>query len=131
MTENETSIKPWYLRFLRFLGTVILVDLAIFAVVSLSCLFGTRCTATVWSDRMFWAAMIAAAAAMPAIISGMSTGSGVEANAFDGAWANQRALATIQSERRRMGKRMRTLLRQLAIAAGALGISALIDLVAG
>jgi hypothetical protein len=130
MTE-ETTIKPWYLRFLRFLGTVILVDLAIFAVVSASCLLGTRCSATTWSDRMFWAAMIAAAMAMPAIIAGMSTGSGTEAGMFDGAWANQRALATIQSERRRMGKRLRFLLRQLAIAAGAFGISALIDLFAG
>lgn len=131
MADQETDIKPWYLRLLRFLGTVLLADLAIFAVVSLSCFWGTRCPPTIWSNRMFWAAMIAAATAMPAIIAGMSTGSGVEANAFDGAWANQRALATIQSERRRMGKRLRYLLRQLAIAVGALGISILIDFFAG
>ncbi len=128
MADQGAEIKPWYLRLLRFLGTVLLIDLAIFAVVSLSCLLGTRCTATAWSNRMFWAAMIAAATAMPAIIAGMSTGSGVEGSAFDGAWANQRALSTIQSERRRMGKRLRYLIRQLSIAAGALGISALIDL---
>jgi hypothetical protein len=128
MANQETDIKPWYFRLLRFLGTVLLIDLAIFAVVSLTCLLGTRCTAAAWSNRMFWAAMIAAITAMPAIIAGMSTGSGVEASAFDGAWANERALPTIQSERRRMSKRLRYLIRQLAIAAGALGISALIDL---
>lgn len=128
MAEDTSEIKPWYIRFLRFMGTVLLIDLALFAVVSLSCFIGTRCTANQWSDRMFWAAMIAAVIAMPAIIAGMSTGSGAEGSAFDGAWANKRAVATIQNERRRMGKRMRFFLRQMAIAAGALGISALIDL---
>ena len=128
MQKHGIEIEPWYIRLLRFLGIVLLIDLAIFAIVSISCLFGTQCTARMWSDRMFWAAMIAAVIGMPAIIAGLTTGSGAEAGAFDGAWAVQRALPTIQNERRQVSKRLRFFLRQLAIALGALGISAMIDL---
>jgi len=38
------KVKVAAVAVLRFIGTTLLIDLALFAVVSISCLIGTRCT---------------------------------------------------------------------------------------
>ncbi len=43
---------------LLLIGKALLLDLGIFALVSLSCLIGTRCTAIAWGERLFWVGLI-------------------------------------------------------------------------
>jgi len=39
------------------IGKALLLDLGIFALVSLSCLIGTHCTGILWGERLFWAGL--------------------------------------------------------------------------
>ena len=119
--------QPIWLRFLRFLAFVILIDLGLFAVVSLSCLIGPRCTSVAWSERMFWSGMLVFIVGMPALIAALNTGSGIEADAFTGAWAQKAALDAIKHERESVNKRWAFFIRMFMSGVGAIAISALID----
>ncbi len=112
----------------RFLGLVLLVDLGLFVVVSISCLFGTRCTNTAWSERMFWAGIAALITAMPAVLAGLSTGRGYFDNRLTAGMDMQVAQTIIQSERQGLDKRTAYALKAGAVGAVAIGISALIDI---
>lgn len=112
----------------RFLGIVLLVDLGLFIVVSISCLFGTHCTNAAWSERMFWAGIIALITAMPAVLAGLNTSRGYFDNRLTAGMDMQVAQTIIQSERKGLDKRTAYALKAGAVGAGAIGISALIDI---
>ncbi len=112
----------------RFLGIVLLVDLGLFSVVSISCLFGTRCTNVAWSERMFWAGIVALLTAMPAVLAGLNTSRGYFDNRLTAGMDMQVAQTIIQSERKGLDKRTAYALKAGAVGAGAIGISALIDI---
>lgn len=112
----------------RFLGIILLADIGLFVVVSVSCLFGTRCTGAVWSERMFWAGIIAMITAMPAVLAGLNTSRGYFDNRLTAGMDMQVAQTIIQSERRGLDKRTAYALKAGAVGAVAIGISALIDI---
>ncbi|MEJ5308293.1 MAG: hypothetical protein WHX52_00855 [Anaerolineae bacterium] len=112
----------------RFLGIVLLVDLGLFSVVSISCLFGTRCTNVAWSERMFWAGIVTLLTAMPAVLAGLNTSRGYFDNRLTAGMDMQVAQTIIASERKGLDKRTAYALKAGAVGAGAIGISALIDI---
>ncbi len=112
----------------RFLGIVLLVDLGLFIIVSISCLFGTGCTGATWSERMFWAGIIALVTAMPAVLAGLNTSRGYFDNRLTAGMDMQVAQTIIQSERKGLDKRTAYALKAGAVGAGAIAISALIDI---
>ncbi len=112
----------------RFLGIVLLVDLGLFIIVSISCLFGARCTNAAWSERMFWAGIIALITAMPAVLAGLNTSRGYFDNRLTAGMDLQVAQTIIQAERKGLDKRTAYALRAGAVGAGAIAISALIDI---
>ncbi|MBN1874492.1 MAG: hypothetical protein JXA33_09705 [Anaerolineae bacterium] len=116
------------LQILRFLGISLLIDLGLLVLVGIWCWVGPTCTAAIWSERMFWAAMIAFISAVPVIVASLNTASGVESTTFGSAWAQKAALDTIQQERNKLGKRWIYFLRMFTIALGAFLISMAIDL---
>ena len=59
---------------LRFLGISLGIGLGLFAAVSLSCLVGTRCTAVMWSERMFWVSMVPLVLGMGGMIGRLGSG---------------------------------------------------------
>jgi len=111
----------------RFLGVVLLVDLGLFLAVTLWCQMGTRCTPLEWSERMFWVGIIVMILAAPAVFAMLSTGRGFSGNPMTAGMDNAIALDIIKSERQGLNKRMIYALRMGLIGAGAIGISALID----
>ncbi len=68
------TLKSRGIAVLKFIGLSLLVDLALFVVVSLSCLIGTRCTRLVWSARMFWVGMVPLTIGMAGMISWLGSG---------------------------------------------------------
>ena len=112
----------------RFLGIILLVDLGLFIIVSISCLFGARCTNAAWSERMFWAGIIALITAMPAVLAGLNTRRGYLDNRLTAGMDLQVAQTIIQAERKGLDKRTAYALRAGAVGAGAIAISALIDI---
>jgi hypothetical protein len=122
------KFKSLLLAVLRFLGLVLLVDLGLFILVSLSCLIGTRCTGVQWSERMFWAGMLVMVTAMPAVLAMLSTSQGYFDNPYTAGMDMQVAGTIIKDGRRGMNKRTRYAFRAGFIGLGAIAISALIDL---
>ncbi len=112
----------------RFLVIVLLVDLGLFISVSISCLFGTRCTNAAWSERMFWVGIIALITAIPAVLAGLNTSRGYFDNRLTAGMDMQVAQTIIQSERKGLDKRTAYALKAGVVGAGAIGISALIDI---
>lgn len=126
MTKTSVLFKV-----VRFVGLVILVDLGIFTVVAMTCIWGgTHCDALMWSNRMFWGGLIAYVAAAPAIIASLNTASGVEATTFGSAWALDAAVNVISHERKALNKRWIYFWHMVAIGSGAVAISALISTLA-
>lgn len=121
------KIKLALLTVVRFLGLTLLIDLGIFAVVSLTCLVGTRCTNVQWSERMFWAGMLAMIAAMPAILASLNTSRGYFDNPLTAGMDMQVAQTIIKDGRKGLSKRTAFALKAGAVGMGAIGISALID----
>ena len=121
------KIKLALLTVVRFLGLTLLIDLGIFAVVSLTCLVGTRCTNVQWSERMFWAGMLAMIAAMPAILASLNTSRGYFSNPLTAGMDMQVARTIIKDGRKGLSKRTAFALKAGAVGMGAIGISALID----
>lgn len=112
----------------RFLGIVLLVDLGLFIVVSVSCLFGTRCTNAAWSERMFWAGILALVTAMPAVLAMLNTSRGYFDNPLTAGMDLQVAGTIVQDGRKQLDKRTAYALKAGAVGAGAIAISALIDI---
>lgn len=121
-------VKNALLGILRFVGFVLLIDLAIFAIVSLTCFFGTRCTPLQWSERMFWAGMLAMIGAMPAIMAALNTSRGYFNNPLTAGMDMQVAQTIIKDGRKGLTQRSAFALKAGAIGAGAIAISALIDI---
>ena len=120
-------IKALLISTVKFLGFTLLIDLGLFAIVSLSCLFGTRCTSLQWSERMFWAGMLAIVAAMPAVLAMLSTSQGYFDNPLTAGMDMQVAKTIIEDGRRGLSKRSKFAIRAASIGIGAIAISALID----
>jgi len=121
------KVKKALMTIGRFLGIVLLVDLGLFIIVSISCLFGTRCTNAVWSERMFWAGILALITAMPAVLAGLNTSRGYFDNRLTAGMDLQVAQTIIQSERKGLDKRTAYALKAGAVGVVAIAISALID----
>ncbi|HOT92518.1 MAG TPA: hypothetical protein PLJ78_10880 [Anaerolineae bacterium] len=112
----------------RFIGLVLLIDLGIFVVVTISCQIGTRCTGTAWSERMFWAGIIAIITAMPAVLAGLNTSRGYFENPLTAGMDLQVAGTIIKDGRKGLDKRTAYAFKAGAVGAGAIAISALIDI---
>jgi hypothetical protein len=112
----------------RFLGLILLVDLGLFIVVSISCLFGTRCTGSAWSERMFWAGILAMVTAMPAVLAMLNTSRGYFSNPLTAGMDLQVAGTIVRDGRKGLDKRTAFALKAGAVGAGAIAISALIDI---
>lgn len=112
----------------RFIGIVLLVDLGLFIIVTISCQFGIRCTGGAWSERMFWAGIIALITAMPAVLAGLNTSRGYFDNRLTAGMDMQVAQTIIQSERKGLDKRTAYALTAGAVGLIAILISALIDI---
>ncbi|HOU11571.1 MAG TPA: hypothetical protein PKZ84_00505 [Anaerolineae bacterium] len=122
------KVKKIFLSIARFLGLILLIDLGMFVVVSISCLFGTRCTGAAWSERMFWAGIIALVTAMPAVLAMLNTSRGYFDNPLTAGMDLQVAGTIIRDGRKGLDKRTAYALKAGAVGAGAIAISALIDI---
>jgi len=122
------KVKTTLIAVGKYVGVTLLVDLGLFAIVSLSCLFGTRCTGVQWSERMFWAGILAMLGAAPAVLAMLSTSQGYFDNPMTAGMDMQVAKTIIEDGRRGMSKRSKFSLRAASVGAGAIGISALIDI---
>jgi hypothetical protein len=122
------KIKAALMSVLRFVGFTLLIDLGLFAIVSLSCLFGTRCTNAQWSERMFWAGMLAMVTAMPAVLAMLNTSRGYFSNPLTAGMDLQVAGTIVRDGRKGLNKRTAFAFRAGAVGAGAIAISALIDI---
>lgn len=122
------KLKQILLAVLRFIGLVLLIDLGLFILVSLSCLMGTRCTPLQWSGRMFWAGMLAMITGMPAVLAGLSTSQGYFDSPFTAGMDMQVAETIIKDGRRSLNKRSRFAITAGCVGVGAIAMSALIDI---
>ncbi|HQE93694.1 MAG TPA: hypothetical protein PLH19_12865 [Anaerolineae bacterium] len=122
------KVKQALLSIGRFLGVILLIDLALFIVVTISCQIGTRCTSTAWSERMFWVGIAAIICAAPAVLAMLSTSRSFSINPLTAGMDNAIAVDIIQNERKGMNKRVTFALRMGLIGAGCIAISALIDI---
>lgn len=121
-------VKAFLIGAAKFLGFVLLIDLGIFAVVSLTCLLGTRCTNLQWSERMFWGGMLAMLSGMPAVLAAMNTSRGYFDNPMTMGMNLQVAETIIKDGRKGLGKRTRFALTAGTVGIIAIAISALIDI---
>jgi len=122
------KVKKVLISIGRFLGMVLLVDLGLFIVVSVSCLFGTRCTGSAWSERMFWAGILAMVTAMPAVLAMLNTSRGYFDNPLTAGMDLQVAGTIVKDGRKGLDKRTAYALKAGVVGAGAIAISALIDI---
>jgi len=122
------KVKNALLSIGRFFSIVLLVDLSLFTVISISCLIGTRCTNVAWSERMFWAGIIALVTAMPAVLAGLNTSRGYFDNPLTAGMDLQVAGTIVKDGRKGLDKRTAYALKAGTVGAGAIAISALIDI---
>ena len=115
----------------RLIGITLLIDLGLFALVSISCLIGTRCTNLVYSERMFWTGMASLIAAAPVVLGALSTSRGYYSSPFTAGMDAQVAHTIIKDGRRSLDRRSAFAWRALSVGAVAIGISALIDRLGG
>jgi len=125
------KVKVAAVAVLRFIGTTLLIDLALFAVVSISCLIGTRCTNEAYGERMFWAGMASLVAAMPAVLSSLSTSQGYYNSPFTAGQDAKVALTIVKDGRLSLNRRSAFAWRAFSVGAVAIAISALIDTLGG
>jgi len=118
------KVRDVVLSVLRFLGVSLLIDLGLFAAVSLSCLIGPR----VYSERMFWVSLAAIIAGMPAVLASLGTSRGYYDNPFTAGIDAQVAHTIIKDGRQGLSKRSRYAWRMFSIGIIGIGIAALIDL---
>lgn len=124
------KVKKTALGILRFLGIVLLIDLGLFILVSLSCLIGARCTGATWSERMFWVGLGFMLIAAPVAFATLSTGRSFN-NPMTMGMDNEIAVSIIKSERQGLDKRTLFVLRVGMIGMIAIIFSALIDALFG
>ncbi len=122
------KVKKALLSIGRFLGLILLVDLGLFIVVTISCQFGTRCTTLAWSERMFWAGILALVTAMPAVLAMLNTSRGYFDNPLTAGMDLQVAGTIVRDGRKGLDKRTAYALKAGVVGAGAIAISALIDI---
>lgn len=111
----------------RFVGTALAIDAGLFAVVTISCFIGTRCSSVAYSERMFWVGMAALIAAMPAVLASLSSNRGYFDNPFTAGADMQVAHTIIKDARRSMSKRATFALRMGIVGTVAIAISAVIE----
>jgi hypothetical protein len=121
--ERKTKIN----QVLRFVGVVLLVDGAIVLAMGISCLFGNRCTAIQFSERVFWAGIAAMMVGVPAVVAAFTAGQGYFGDPFTAGQMSQIATEIIQREKNESNKRYGFALRMALIGGGAIAISALIE----
>ncbi len=119
-------VKKIAVGVLRFIGIALLADMGLFILVSLSCLVGTRCTVTAWSERMFWVGLGFMLIATPVAFATLSTGRSFN-NPMTMGMDNQIAVDIIKSERQGLDKRTLFALRMALIGTVGIIFSALID----
>jgi hypothetical protein len=113
----------------RFVALTLLVELGLLAFVGISCLFGPTCTATLYSERLFWLGLIAMLVGAPVLIGWLGSGR-------PGDWQSGRTRSEgedivelpVAKEERQKRRRWRTFaLHMIAIGLLAIALSALID----
>lgn len=122
------QVKSTILDVLRFLGISLLINLGLFAAVSISCLIGTRCDNTAWSERMFWVGLISMLGAMPAVLAALGSNQGYYSDPLTAGMDAQVALTIAKDNRRSLSKRSKFALRSASIGIFGIVTSALIDL---
>lgn len=122
-----SKVMSVVLAVLRFLGISLLAALALFALISLSCLFGTRCDNAAYSERMFWGGLIVAMGAMPAALAMLGSNQGYYSSPFTAGQDAKVALTIAKDARRSLDKRTMFALRAASVGIMCMGISALID----
>ncbi len=125
------KVKDAVVAVLRFVGTTLLIDLGLFALVSISCLIGTRCTYMAYGERMFWTGMASIIVSMPVVVAALSTSRGYYDNVFTAGMDAQVAHTIIKDGRLSLSRRSAFAWRALSVGAVAVGISALIDTLGG
>ena len=113
---------------LKFLGVSLLINLGLFALVSLSCLIVPRCSNTAYSERMFWVGLVAMLGAMPAVLASLGSNQGYYSDPLTAGMDAQVALTIARDNRRSLGKRTKFALRAASIGLMAISTSALIDI---
>ena len=113
---------------LRFIGVTLLIDLGLFALVSISCLIGTRCTNVGYSERMFWTGLASMIAAMPAVLGALGTSRGYYDSPFTAGMDAQVAHTIIKDGRLSLSRRSAFAWRAMSVGMGGIGIAALIDI---
>lgn len=113
---------------LKFLGVSFLINLGFFVVVSLSCLFGTRCSNVVYSERMFWVGLVAMVGAMPAVLASLGSNQGYFSDPLTAGMDAQVALTIARDNRRSLSKRTKFALRAASVGLMGIVTSALIDI---
>jgi hypothetical protein len=116
---------------LRFIGITLLIDLGLFALVSISCLIGTRCTNLAYGERMFWVGMASLIAAMPVVLSSLSTSRGYYDSPFTAGQDAKVALTIVKDGRLSLDRRSAFAWRASSVGAVAIAISAVIDTLGG
>lgn len=122
------KVKGAAVAVLRFIGTTLLIDLGLLALVSISCLIGTRCTNVTYGERMFWVGMASLVAAMPAVLGSLSTSRGYYDSPFTAGMDAQVAHTIIKDGRLSLSRRSAFAWRAFSVGAVGIAISALIDI---
>jgi len=112
---------------LRFIGITLLIDLGLFVLVSLSCLLGTRCSNTQYSERMFWVGLVSMVAAMPAVLGALNTSRGYYSSPFTAGQDAKVAHTIIKDGRKSLDSRSAFMWRAITVGMVGIGLAALID----
>ena len=122
------KVKVVAVTVLRFVAATLLIDLGLFALVSISCLIGTRCTNVGYSERMFWVGLASMIAAMPAVLGALNTSRGYYNSRFTAGMDAQVAHTIIKDGRLSLNRRSAFAWRALSVGLVGIGIAALIDI---
>jgi len=121
------KVKAVAVAVLRFIGVSLAIALGLFAVVSVSCLIGTRCTNVAYSERMFWVSMAAFAVAMPGILSALGTHQGYYSDPMTAGMDAKVSRTIAEDGHLSLSKRTNLIVRAFSVGIMGIGISALID----
>ncbi|MGC9348338.1 MAG: hypothetical protein ACP5JG_09395 [Anaerolineae bacterium] len=113
---------------LRFVAISLAIDVALFLLVTLSCVLGSQCTNVTYSERMFWVGMAALLIGLPAVFASLGSFQGQFGDPFLAGQQMKVADAVIKDARLHMSKRARFAWRFLTIGVGGIAIAALIDI---
>ena len=114
---------------LRFSGTVALIDLGIFAAVSIACWFGGGCTAYEYGGRLFWAGIAAIVIGFSSIVAnwGITRSFGYQ---YGQSVSEQNIHERLKQERKDTAEGYRFLILMTAVGVVAIVMGALIQTIA-